>query len=150
MKAWFLMPSAACPMPYQTTVCFGRRSEPSLGSFVFGTDGQGADALMVADGGARPETLALKPRKRKRWPSRLYMDGPELVKATLAVVPPMVDRILDNAGLSRDDVDFYLMHQATLYMIENLRARLHLDKDVVPVDLDHTSDLAHAHGSTLS
>jgi len=110
--------------------------EPSLGSFVFGTDGRGADSLLVADGGARPEADALKPRRRKRWPSRLSMDGPELVKATLAVVPPMIDRILDDAGLSRDDVDFYLMHQATLYMIENLRARLHLDRDLVPVDLE--------------
>ncbi|HUT89902.1 MAG TPA: ketoacyl-ACP synthase III [Thermoguttaceae bacterium] len=110
--------------------------EPSLGSFVFGTDGRSADSLLVADGGARPEADALKPRRRKRWPSRLSMDGPELVKFTLAVVPPTIERILDDAGLSRDDVDFYLMHQATLYMIENLRARLHLDKDVVPVDLE--------------
>ena len=28
--------------------------EPSLGGFVFGTDGRGADTLMVAEGGARP------------------------------------------------------------------------------------------------
>lgn len=111
-------------------------SEPSLGSFVFGTDGRGADALMVTEGGARPEPLALKPRKRKRWPSRLYMDGPELVKFTLEVIPPMIDRILAQAGLTRDQVDLFLMHQATLYMIEHLRARLELDKDVVPVDLD--------------
>jgi len=112
-------------------------SEPSLGSFVFGTDGQGADALMVTDGGARPERLALKPRKRRRWPSRLYMDGPELVKFTLQVIPPMIDRILADAGLTRDQVDLFLMHQATLYMIEHLRARLELDENVVPVDLDH-------------
>jgi len=110
--------------------------EPSLGSFVFGTDGRGAESLLVADGGARPEADALKPRRRKRWPSRLSMDGPELVKFTLDVCPPMITRILDDAGITGDDVDFYLMHQATLYMIENLRARLHLDKDVVPVDLE--------------
>ena len=109
---------------------------PSLGSFVFGTDGRGADSLMVNQGGARPEELALKPRKRKRWPSRLYMDGPELVKFTLDVVPPMVDQVLADAGLARGEVDLYLMHQATLYMIEHLRARLKLDEDVVPVDLE--------------
>jgi 3-oxoacyl-[acyl-carrier-protein] synthase-3 len=110
--------------------------EPSLGSFVFGTDGAGADTLLVADGGARPKAAALKPRRRKRWPSRLYMDGPELVKFTLAVVPPMIQQMLTHAGLTRDDVDFYLMHQATLYMIENLRAQLSLDEEIVPVDLE--------------
>lgn len=111
-------------------------SEPSLGSFVFGTDGRGADTLIVADGGARPEQRAIKPRKRKRWPSRLYMDGPELVKFTLDVVPPMIDRVLADAGLSREDVDLYLVHQATLFLIEHLRARLELDKEIVPVDLE--------------
>jgi len=111
--------------------------EPSLGSFVFGTDGRGADTLMVTEGGARPEQLALKPRKRKRWPSRLYMDGPELVKFTLEVIPPMIDQLLAGAGLTHEDVDLYLMHQATLYMIEHLRARLNLDKDLVPIALEH-------------
>ena len=56
--------------------------EPSLGSFVFGTDGRGADTLMVAEGGARPPDDGLQPRKRKRWPSSLVMDGPEIVKFT--------------------------------------------------------------------
>ncbi len=110
--------------------------EPSLGSFVFGTDGGGADTLLVSDGGARPPSNALRPRRRKRWPSRLYMDGPELVKFTLRVVPPMIDRMLDDAGITRDDVDFYLMHQATLYMIEHVRAQLHLEEDEVPLALE--------------
>ena len=65
-------------------------AEPSLGGFVFGTDGSGADTLMVAEGGARPAADALQPRKRKRWPSALVMDGPEIVKFTLEVVPAMI------------------------------------------------------------
>lgn len=111
--------------------------EPSLGSFVFGTDGRGAPALMVAEGGARPPQSALKPNKRKRWSSSLYMDGPELVKFTLDVVPPLVDRILAETGLNNDEVDYFLMHQATVFMIDHLRNRLLLDAEKVPVDLDY-------------
>ena len=111
-------------------------AEPSLGSFVFGTDGRGADTLMVTDGGARPQEQALRPRKRKRWPSSLYMDGPELVKFTLDVVPPMIDRILARSGLNREDIDLFLMHQATAFMLEHLRTRLKLDEDRVPLDLE--------------
>ena len=110
-------------------------AEPSLGSFVFGTDGRGADSLMVAEGGARPKADALQPRKRKRWPSSLYMDGPELVKFTLGVVPPLVDRLLKSARWSRDRVDMYLMHQATTFMIEHLRSRLKLEQEKVPMAL---------------
>ena len=107
-------------------------AEPSLGPFVFGTDGRGADALMVTEGGARPATDALRPRKRRRWPSSLYMDGPELVKFTLKVVPPLIDRLLASARWSRDRVDVYLMHQATTFMLEHLRSRLKLDLQQVP------------------
>ena len=67
---------------------------PSLGAFVFGTDGRGADTLLVTEGGARPKDQAVQPRKRKRWPSSLYMDGPELVKFSLDVVPPLIDSVL--------------------------------------------------------
>ena len=117
--------------------------QPSLGSFVFGTNGAGANALMVTEGGNRPRQFAHTTRKRKRWPSRLFMDGPELVKFALEVVPPLVKRVLADAGWDRDNVDMYLMHQATLYMLEHLRARLDLDKDSVPLDLDR-------YGNTVS
>lgn len=72
--------------------------EPSLGSFIFGTDGRGADTLLVTEGGARPKAQAIQPRKRKRWPSSLYMDGPELVKFSLEVVPRLIDRVLASTG----------------------------------------------------
>ncbi len=116
---------------------------PSLGSFVFGTDGRGADTLMVTSGGARPAEQAIQPRKRKRWPSSLYMDGPELVKFTLEVVPPMVQRVLDGAGWSRDNVDLFLLHQATTFMLNHLRERLHLDAE-------HTPEALADYGNTVS
>ncbi len=117
--------------------------QPSLGSFIFGTDGRGAHALMVTKGGARPAADALQPQKRKRWPSSLYMDGPELVKFTLDVVPPLVDRLLFETQWTRRDVDMYLVHQATFFMLEHLRARLRLDQERIPVALEE-------YGNTVS
>jgi 3-oxoacyl-[acyl-carrier-protein] synthase III len=106
--------------------------QPSLGSFVFGTDGRGGDTLMVTEGGARPPQDAIQPRKRRRWPSPLYMDGPELVKFSLEVVPPLVERVLTSAEWTRDDVDMYLIHQATTFMLGHLKCRLDLDEEHVP------------------
>ncbi len=108
------------------------RDEPSLGSFVFGTDGRGAEALIVDRGGARPPEDAIRRRKRRRWGSSLYMDGPAVVKFTLDVVPPLVERLLADSGWAREDVEFYLMHQATTFMLDQLRARLRLDEEKVP------------------
>ena len=40
--------------------------EPTLTGFQFGTDGSGADTLLVTEGGARPPEDAHRPRHRKR------------------------------------------------------------------------------------
>ncbi len=117
--------------------------EPSLGNFVFGTDGRGANTLMVTEGGARPKNTAIQPSKRKRWPSSLFMDGPELVKFSLDVVPPMVERILTQSKWTRDKVDVYLMHQATALMLNHLRNRLNLDEEKLPEALEY-------YGNTVS
>jgi 3-oxoacyl-[acyl-carrier-protein] synthase III len=117
--------------------------EPSLGQFVFGTDGRGANTLIVTEGGARPKDQAIQPSKRKRWPSTLFMDGPELIKFSLDVVPPLIDQLLTQAKLTRDKVDIFLMHQATALMLDRLRNRLDLDLEKMPMALEH-------YGNTVS
>ncbi len=111
-------------------------STPSLGPFTFGTDGAEADTLMVNQGGARQVQHALKPRKRHRWASQLYMDGPSLVTATLERVPPMMDALLAKAGLAQADIDYFLMHQATLLMLDRLRAQLQVGEDRMPTVIE--------------
>jgi 3-oxoacyl-[acyl-carrier-protein] synthase-3 len=118
-------------------------TEPALSGFQFGTDGSGADTLLVAKGGARPPADAIRPRHRHRWPSDLYMDGPSLINFTVAAIPQLVTNILRTAGLTRDDVDLFLLHQATLKMLVQLQERLELDNDRLPIVL-------HDYGNTVS
>jgi 3-oxoacyl-[acyl-carrier-protein] synthase-3 len=117
--------------------------EPTLWAFQFGTDGTGADTLLVTKGGARPPEQAIKPRHRHRWESALYMDGPSLINFTVAAVPKLVDNILSAGKLSRDAVDLFLLHQATRKMLELLRESLHLSPERMPIALEH-------YGNTVS
>jgi 3-oxoacyl-[acyl-carrier-protein] synthase-3 len=112
------------------------RETPSLRCFQFGTDGSGADTLLVADGGARRETQALKPRHRKRWKSRLYMDGPSLLSFTVVAVPNLIDEVLAAAKLTAAQIDLYLLHQATRKMLEQLQTRLGLNEERLPIRLE--------------
>ena len=109
--------------------------EPTLSAFQYGTDGSGADTLMVTQGGARPERDAHKPRHRKRWPSALYMDGPSLINFTVAAVPELVENILSAGRLSMRQIDLFLFHQATDKMLAMLQARLGLDEQRLPIVL---------------
>ena len=109
--------------------------KPSLSAFQFGTDGSGADTLLVTDGGARPVKHAIQPRHRKRWPSELYMDGPSLISFAVGAIPKLVDNVLASADLQRADVDFFIMHQATCKMMEQLRACMETDEAHMPIVL---------------
>jgi 3-oxoacyl-[acyl-carrier-protein] synthase-3 len=114
--------------------------EPTLSAFQFGTDGTGADTLLVTKGGARPAEQAIKPRHRQRWESALYMDGPSLINFTVAAIPTLVTNILASAKLSDADVDLYLFHQATLKMLDQLRERMGIRRERLPIVLEQVGN----------
>lgn len=119
---------------------------PSVSAFAFGTDGAAADALMVNTGGARSVEAALKPRTKWRWPSKLYMDGPGLIKLTLDTIPQLVSQVLASGNISENDVDLFLMHQATHKLLDRLRQELQLDEQRMPISL---ADVGNTVSSTL-
>jgi 3-oxoacyl-[acyl-carrier-protein] synthase-3 len=121
-------------------------AEPTLFAFQFGTDGTGADTLLVTKGGARPAEQAIKPRHRQRWESALYMDGPSLINFTVAAVPQLVANILAAAKLTDRDVDLYLFHQATRKMLDQLRERMGVSEQRLPTLLE---DCGNTVSSTL-
>lgn len=120
--------------------------EPEFEGFVFGTDGSGGDALMVNVGGARPPETALQPRGKRRWKSALYMDGPSLVQQTVNDIPVLVDRIFTAAGRRDEEIDYYLMHQATRKMMDAVRQTMHVAEERMPLEFD---DCGNTVSSTL-
>lgn len=107
--------------------------EPSLGAFVFSTDGRGADTLLVNRGGARRPEQAIQPRGRWRWPSALYMDGPSLIQITIEAIPKLVDDVLGQSPWNKEQTDLFLMHQATRLMLDQLRNHLHVPAEKMPL-----------------
>ena len=106
---------------------------PSLWGFNFGTDGKGANTLLATENGFRDPKNAIEPRHRRRWKSDLYMDGPALINFTVGQIPEMLDQILIDAGMTDDDVGFYLLHQATYKMLSQLQQAMKVDADRVPI-----------------
>ncbi len=119
---------------------------PSLSGFSFGTDGSAGDALMVNSGGARPTDAALQPRTKWRWNSKLYMDGPGLIKLTLDTVPSMIERVFEQAKVVDDDLELYLVHQATHKLLESLRQEMKIDEARMPTVL---RDVGNTVSSTI-
>lgn len=92
-----------------------------IGPFVFGTDGAGAPNLIVKNGGLRhPRSSA----SEGRVSCPVFMNGPEIFNFAIRVVPDCVRRLLVSAELQPEQVDWFVFHQANLYMLEHLRKRL--------------------------
>lgn len=114
---------------------------PLTGPFVFGTDGSGADQLIVPAGGHRlpasPETAIERTNATgaARSQNHLHMDGPGIFSFSLKTVPPLVDQLLARGRLAREDVDWYVFHQANSFMLEALRAQCGLDKERFAVEV---------------
>lgn len=96
-----------------------------IGDFVLGTDGSGAQNLIVNTGGARQKEmtgLSVIDEEGRIWfDDYLYMNGSSIFNFTLDNVPSMVDEIIIKNNIRKEDVDYYLFHQANKYMLNTLR-----------------------------
>ena len=106
--------------------------EEPIGPFVFGTDGGGADLLIVPAGGHRlpsSETTAVEQPDGKgslRSPNQIKMHGPGIFSFAVDRVPPMVEELLSKSGKSREEIGSYIFHQANKYMLDRLQELCHL------------------------
>ena len=104
-----------------------------IGEVVLGTDGSGAENLIVRSLGARHKALYNECHTDEDGNlmsnDHLYMHGGNVFNFTADVVPDMVDKLLKKSDLQQDDVDLWVFHQANKYMINYLRKLLDIDKD---------------------
>lgn len=114
--------------------------EPQFSGFKFGTDGSGADTLIVSQGGHRKPDQAIGPRKRKRWRSELYMDGPALIQFTVGSIPGLVDSILQTESLQQADIDWFLFHQATFKMLDQLIQTMNIAPKKLPIRMENVGN----------
>lgn len=98
-------------------------SQSSVGPFVYGTDGRGAEHLIIREGGMRlPATGA--EAGSKPGTQHLGMNGPEIFNFTIQAVPDCVAQLYRRAGITAEEVDFFVFHQANAHMLEHLRAKM--------------------------
>ena len=68
------------------------------------------------------------------------MDGPEIFNFTLDVVPRTINDVLFKNGLTRDDIDLYVFHQANKFMLDTIRKVAVLPKDKFYINLVTTGN----------
>jgi len=133
------------------TLVSGVESESDLiGPFVLGSDGRGVKDIVVPAGGFRrpvtPETSIPREDETGSWRSEenLFMNGGEVLAFTIRTVPPVIDELLRKSGLTLDDVELVIPHQANKFMLERLRAKLKVPSEKYWIDMKESGNTVSA------
>lgn len=123
--------------------------ESAIGPLIYGTDGSGAQNLIVPVGGLRQRVRTQQPLAEDengnlRSPNDLYMNGPEIFTFTLSAVPRAFKDLLAKAQLTSDDIDLFVFHQANQYMLEHLRKKLKIPEEKFCIAMRHCGNTVSA------
>lgn len=102
-----------------------RSSDSKIGPFLLGTDGSGAENLIVRNSASNIE---------KDVEKTLYMNGSEVLLFTMSNVPKGIETLLENAKLNIDDIDMFFLHQASKVVMENIKRKLKISDEKFPTN----------------
>ena len=102
-------------------------------NFSLGTDGKGADRLIVHSGGHKSPNskndLRFDENNNPISSDHLFMDGTEIFNFTLEMVPELVNETLNVNSIKKDEIDLFVFHQANKYMLNFLRRKIQIPEN---------------------
>jgi len=109
--------------------------------FMLDSDGAKSDYISIHSGGYRnpstPESFIERERENGRIFSdeQGYMDGAGVFEFVITEVPKSIKKILQFAEQEKEQIDFFVFHQANKFMNEHLNRKLKLEEQKVPFSL---------------
>jgi 3-oxoacyl-[acyl-carrier-protein] synthase-3 len=110
-------------------------------SFVLGSDGSGAEHLIVPGGGA---VNPLSQRVLDQRQNFIHMNGREVFRFATRVLGRAAQEAVLKSGLSSDDIALLIPHQANLRIIQVAQRELGLPDEKVFVNLDRYGNTSAA------
>jgi 3-oxoacyl-[acyl-carrier-protein] synthase-3 len=120
-----------------------------IGNFCLGTDGKGADNLIIKNGGFRNRNkegydIVNNYHSFIRNDNYLYMNGNEIFNFTARVLPILVKNTLMHHNLDITDIDMFIFHQANMYMLNFIRKILGIPEDKFYINLANIGNTVSA------
>ena len=109
--------------------------------FHLGTDGSGAEAIIIPDGGFRnpcsPRSFEefTAPNGATLTRRHVCMNGMDVFAFAQSQAPKSINALCENFGLSAENIDLFVLHQANRALNERIRAKLKLPLEKVPSSL---------------
>ena len=115
-----------------------------IGDFVLGTDGSGAKNLIVKTGASRCKERTgfsqVDEEGHIQYDDYLYMNGGAIFNFTLDVVPSLLKDVLEKNKLRKEDVDYYIFHQANKFMLNTIRKVCSIPQGQFYINMEETGN----------
>jgi 3-oxoacyl-[acyl-carrier-protein] synthase-3 len=115
--------------------------EASSIQFDLGTDGSGFESIIVKDGGARNQinhdSLNYKSISDNitRNSCQLVLEGMDVFSFGISQAPFTVKKLLDTFDIDKEQINFYVFHQANMMMNKMIVKKLKINEEKVPYSL---------------
>jgi len=114
---------------------------PGILSSCLGANGDGWDLLYMPGGGSRIPTSEESVKNGSHF---LKMEGKEVFKEAVKALQNSSLEAIEQAGITPDDIDLLIPHQANYRIIDAVRRRLELPEDKVFCNLDRYGNTSSA------
>ncbi len=118
--------------------------------FIFGTDGSKFDRIIIKHGRERYPLPRFKEDDftdeygNVRNHANFYMNGSEVFNFSVQKAPLLVNALLKSYNLEKEDVDFFIFHQANAIILETIGRKIGIPKEKLIVELESTGNTVSA------
>lgn len=133
-----------------TILEFSEDASPIL--FSMHTDGSNYRSLIIPDGGYRnpvkPESFEYHECKDGILRNRLNanMEGEDILSFAMHAAPKCIKGLLEHFDISKDDIDYFLIHQANQMINKLIQKRLKIDDEHCPYNI---ADFGNTSSTTI-
>ena len=133
IKTWPLFGDGAGAVLLEATEQAPLGREQGLLSFALGSDGRGAGLLACPMSGSRQPVTAEGFARRQQF---MKMDGRAVFKWAIRLAEENIMAGVARAGLSLDQIDLFVLHQANARILEGIRTALGVPAEKMFMNLD--------------
>ena len=122
-------------------VVLQRVSDGGFLGFELGSDGEGGKELSIPAGGSRNPVTAETVAQEMHF---LQMNGREVYKFATRILVSSAEKLLEECGLTVDDIDLYIPHQANKRIIDHAARNLGIPEDKIFVNVQKYGNTSSA------
>lgn len=106
-----------------------------------GADGRGADLLYMPAGGAKLPASEETVKNRLHY---IKMNGNEVFRFATRIMGLVSDRLIEMAGLTYDEIDYFVPHQANIRIIQTAMKRMDIGEEKTIINLERLGNMSAA------